>query len=152
MGKPGIVEHIKHSVNFKVLDSKWIQETPNVCVSGADGFGGIIQCFRMDSDSGQLDSRSTIRRSKPIKCISFGLPSKNQVAAGSSCGRLQIMWVSALDISFSGILQVTHDSRGLNIYCPLTCILFHVTPFFKLLRDGKMGTIETAWMLTLSIK
>lgn len=91
LNKPEFLEHIKHSVDFSILDVKWIQGTANLCVSGADKCSGIIQCLQMNSDSRQLRLMNTIHRSKPIRCISFGLDSKRQVVAGDISGRLQIM-------------------------------------------------------------
>lgn len=89
INKPAILEHIKHPVNYNVLDVKWIPESANLCVVGADKQEGIIQCFQMNE--GQLNLLTTVRRSKPMRCASFGFPSKRQVATGDISGRLQIM-------------------------------------------------------------
>lgn len=91
INKPGIVEHIKQKVDFDLLDVKWVPKSANVCVFGADKHNGFIQCFQMNSNAGKLDLLTTIQRSKPIKCGSFGMSSNKQVVTGDIMGRLQIM-------------------------------------------------------------
>ncbi|KAL5291146.1 WDR92.2 family protein [Megaselia abdita] len=93
INKPAILEHIKHSVHYHVLDVKWVPETANVCVFGADKNEGIMELFEMTE--GQLVLQKTVRRASPMKCGSFGLSHKKQAVTGDIRGRLQIIDLEA---------------------------------------------------------
>ena len=82
------VAHIQHSLNYSVLDVKWIPSTAKFLSVGSKSNGkGILQILELDSPN--LELVKEVELESPLKCCSFDFSS--HFVTGDFAGDLKIL-------------------------------------------------------------
>ena len=111
--KPQLVEHVHHSLNLTVYETKWIPSSARFVLMGSPARQtGLMQIYQLTS--GSIELQAEVERPKAFKCGTFGATTlaDRHIASGDFEGKMAVWDLEKLKETFTIKVCVPRGGRA----------------------------------------